>query len=678
MFDCILIANRGEIACRIIRTARRLGIRTLAVYSDADAGSLHVSLADEAFRIGPPPAGESYLRGERILEAAATGGAEAIHPGYGFLSENADFAEACGEAGLVFIGPPPAAIRAMGAKSQAKAIMEAAGVPVVPGYHGAAQDDESLIGAARGIGFPVLIKAVAGGGGKGMRIAKAEAELPEALAAARREARAAFADDALLIERYLDRPRHVEVQVFADAHGNAVHLFERDCSLQRRHQKVLEEAPAPGLGAGLRRRLGDAAVAAAQAIAYQGAGTVEFLLAEAQGDDQSFSFMEMNTRLQVEHPITEMITGLDLVEWQLRVASGEPLSLSQDDIAANGHAFEARIYAENPARDFLPATGRLSHLRFPAEGVHVRIDTGVRQGDAIGIDYDPLIAKLVVWDEDRGAALRRLRRALASVQIAGPANNVAFLATISGHPAFAAGEVDTGFIPRHRHDLIARPGPVPPRLLAFACLDVLLRREDEARSAANRSDDPYSPWHRTDGWRLNEDNHHVLAFRDGEAAIEAIVHYRRDGLLLELPGAAGPVRARGERDACGDLVADIDGVHCKATVVRTGDAITVISAGASHELAIDDPIAQAELREPHASALRAPMPGRLVAAHVAPGDRVSRGTTLVVLEAMKMEHAITAPADGVIAAVPFAVGDQVEDGADLVVFADADAADQAS
>lgn len=678
MFDCILIANRGEIACRIIRTARRLGIRTLAVYSDADAGALHVGLADEAFRIGPPPATDSYLRGERILEAAARGGAQAIHPGYGFLSESADFAEACGEAGLVFIGPPPAAIRAMGAKSRAKAIMQAAGVPVVPGYHGAAQDDGSLIDAARDIGFPVLIKAVAGGGGKGMRVAGSDGELVEALAAARREAKAAFADDALLIERYLDRPRHVEVQVFADAHGNAIHLFERDCSLQRRHQKVIEEAPAPGLDLGLRRRLGEAAVAAAQAIAYEGAGTVEFLVAGAPDGEAAFHFMEMNTRLQVEHPVTEMITRLDLVEWQLRVAAGKPLPLSQDDIAANGHAFEARIYAENPARDFLPATGRLSHLRFPADSVHVRVDTGVRPGDVIGIDYDPLIAKLIVWGADRGSALRRLRRALAAVQIVGPATNVAFLAAIAGHAAFAAGEVDTDFIPRHRNDLLGAAGAVPPRLLAFACLDVLLRREDEARAVARRSGDPYSPWHRTDGWRLNEDNHHVLAFLDGEAAVQAVVHYRRDGLLLELPGAAGPVRARGERDEAGDLVADIDGVRSKATVIRTGDAITIISAGISHELKVDDPAARAELREPQASTLRAPMPGRLVAAHVVPGDRVSRGTTLVVLEAMKMEHAISAPVDGVIAAVPFAVGDQVEDGADLVVFAEEDAADQAS
>jgi 3-methylcrotonyl-CoA carboxylase alpha subunit len=677
MFDVILIANRGEIACRIIRTARRLGIKAVAVYSDADAGALHVSLADEAFHIGPPPAAESYLRADRILAAAAAGGAQAIHPGYGFLSENADFAEACRAHGFAFIGPPARAIRAMGAKSRAKAIMEDAGVPVVPGYHGAAQDDGSLIDAAHGIGFPVLIKAVAGGGGKGMRIVEAGGDLAEALAAARREARAGFGDEALLIERYLDRPRHVEVQVFADAHGNAVHLFERDCSLQRRHQKVIEEAPAPGLDPELRSRLGAAAVAAARAIAYEGAGTVEFLLAGEADAAANFYFMEMNTRLQVEHPVTEMITGLDLVEWQLRVASGERLPLAQDDLAGAGHAFEARIYAENPAKDFLPAAGTLSHLRFPAECLDVRVETGVRQGDAIGIHYDPLIAKLVVWGEDRGGALRRLRRALASVEIAGAITNVGFLAALAGHPAFAAGKVDTGFISRHRLELIPAAGPVPSRLLAFACLDVLLRREEEATAAARASADPFSPWHRTDGWRLNEDNHHVLAFRDGETATRAIVHYRRDRLLLELPGAERPVRARAERAAGGDLIADIAGVRGKATVIRTGDTVTVIAAGLSHALTIDDPAARAELREPHASTLRAPMPGRLVAVHVAPGDRVSRGMTLVVLEAMKMEHAITAPADGVIATVPFAVGDQVEDGANLVVFADDKEADHA-
>ncbi|MBL8658813.1 MAG: ATP-grasp domain-containing protein [Rhodospirillales bacterium] len=673
MFDSLLIANRGEIACRIIRTARRLGIRTIAVYSDADTEALHVALADEARRIGEAPAAESYLRGERILAAASAAGAEAIHPGYGFLAENADFAEACRAAGFAFVGAPAPAIRAMGVKDRAKAIMEAAGVPVVPGYHGADQDDATLARAARDIGYPVLIKAVAGGGGKGMRIVARPEALAEAVRGARREARAAFADEGLLIEAYLPRPRHVEVQVFADAHGNVVHLFERDCSLQRRYQKVIEEAPAPGLDAGLRRRLGAAAIEAARAIAYEGAGTVEFLVdanaAAEAGDGGAFYFMEMNTRLQVEHPVTEMITGLDLVEWQLRVAAGERLPLGQDEIVAGGHAFEARLYAENPARDFLPAAGVLHHVRFPAETAHLRVETGVRAGDAIGIDYDPLIAKLVVWDDDRAAALRRLRKALAKVQIVGPVTNAAFLSAISAHPAFAAGDIDTGFIARHRDALIVGPGRVPPRHLAFACLHILLRREDEAREQARQSADPCSPWHRTDGWRLNDDNHHVLTFRDGDALVEAIVHYRDGGWLLELPGTGAPVVARGQCDATGELLADIDGVRLRATVIRVGEAITVFSDGSGHTLAVEDPAARAELREPAPGSLRAAMPGRIVAVQVAAGDRVGRGETLVVLEAMKMEHAITAPSDGTVAAVPFAPGDQVEDGAVLVVLA---------
>ncbi|HKO09841.1 MAG TPA: biotin carboxylase N-terminal domain-containing protein, partial [Alphaproteobacteria bacterium] len=400
MFTKILIANRGEIACRIIRTARRLGIKTVAVYSEADRHARHVALADTARLIGPAPARESYLKIEAILAAAAATGAEAIHPGYGFLSENAAFAEACEKAGFVFIGPPASAIRAMGSKSEAKRLMEKAGLPVVPGYHGADQGLARLRAAAERIGFPVLIKASAGGGGKGMRVVERAEALPSALASAKREAASAFGDDRVLLEKYLARPRHIEIQLFADAHGNAVHLFERDCSIQRRHQKVIEEAPAPGMTEKRRAQMGAAAVAAAAAIGYRGAGTVEFIVDE----DGSFHFMEMNTRLQVEHPVTEMITGQDLVEWQLRVAAGEPLPLGQDDLAISGHAFEARLYAEDPERDFLPATGRLRHLRFPAEGAHVRVDTGVAEGDQVTIHYDPMLAKLIVWDRDREGA----------------------------------------------------------------------------------------------------------------------------------------------------------------------------------------------------------------------------------------------------------------------------------
>jgi len=664
MFDRILIANRGEIACRVIRTARRLGVQTVAVYSEADAGALHVAMADEAYCIGPAEARESYLNIDRVLAVAKWSEARGIHPGYGFLSENAAFAEACAERGFVFIGPPPAAIRAMGSKTAAKAIMETAKVPVVPGYHGEAQDLTVLARAAGEIGFPALIKAAAGGGGRGMRVVEKAGDLEAAIESARREATAAFSDGTLLIEKYLARPRHVEVQVFADRLGGAVYLFERDCSVQRRHQKIIEEAPAPGVDAGLRRRLGEAAVAAAQAIGYEGAGTVEFLLDE----DGSFYFMEMNTRLQVEHPVTEMITGLDLVEWQFRAALGQPLPLAQGDLAINGHAFEARIYAEDPGRDFLPAAGTLRHLRYPAEGPHVRIDGGVREGDAVGVDYDPMIAKLIVWDGDRGAALTRLRRALAEVQVVGPATNVDFLSAVAGHPAFAAGDVHTGFIGQHRAELFPERRPPSDRMLSLACLDVLIRRDEEARAAARLSHDPFSPWHSTDGWRLNDDNYHRLTFRDGDDTIDVTIHYRSDGILLELPGGAEPVSASGEIDAAGDLIANLGGVRIKATVVRHGDDLTIFCGGAGHRLVLDDPAARAGLQEVKSGSLTAPMPGKVVAINVKPGDAVKRGATLMVMVAMKMEHAVTAPTDGTVAKVHYDVGEQVEEGAVLVSF----------
>ena len=664
MFGRVLVANRGEIACRVIRTARRLGLHSVAVYSDADADALHVAMADEARRIGGPEPRDSYLVAERIIDAALSTGAEAVHPGYGFLSENAAFAEMCADAGLVFIGPSPEAIRAMGSKIAAKALMEAAGVPVTPGYHGTAQDPDLLRRAAEEIGYPLLVKASAGGGGRGMRVVRLAADLEDALAAAAREAAAAFGDGALLLERFLERPRHIEVQVFADRLGNAVHLFERDCSIQRRHQKIVEEAPGPGLDVGLRSRLGETAVAAAQAIGYEGAGTVEFLLAP----DGAFYFMEMNTRLQVEHPVTEMITGLDLVEWQLRVAAGEPLPLVQEDISASGHAIEVRLYAEDPERDFLPAGGVIDHLRFPAETQHVRVDSGVREGDAVGTFYDPMIAKLIVWDTTRPAALRRLRTALAGVQIVGPRTNTAFLSAVAAHPAYAAGEVHTGFIEAHRADLLPAAVPADPRFLALASLDVLLSRDAEARAAAARSSDRYSPWHSTSGWRLNDDNHHVLTFLSGDDAHQVIIHYRKDSVVLELGEHAAPVAASGEIDESGDLLATLDGAQVRATVVRRGDALTIMCGGVSHRLVLDDPVAHADVQDATGSGLRAPMPGRIIAAPVAAGDAVARGALLVVLEAMKMEHAITAPADGVVARVHVAVGEQVEEGAELVSF----------
>ncbi|TWJ18300.1 3-methylcrotonoyl-CoA carboxylase, alpha subunit [Geobacter argillaceus] len=662
MFDKILIANRGEIACRVIRTARKLGIRTVAVYSDADEGALHVTLADEAFHIGPAPARESYLRAEAILEVAARSNSQAIHPGYGFLSENAEFAEACGKAGIVFIGPPVAAIRAMGSKSAAKRIMEEAAVPLVPGYHGEDQDPALLQGAADRVGYPVLIKATAGGGGKGMRVVRDAPSFADALAAAKREALSGFGDDRVLLEKYLTRPRHVEIQVFADARGNAVHLFERDCSIQRRHQKVLEEAPAPGMDEGLRMKMGDAAVAAARAIGYVGAGTVEFLLDE----DGSFYFMEMNTRLQVEHPVTEMITGQDLVEWQLLVAAGGELPCCQADLAIGGHAIEARIYAEDPSRDFLPSIGDLTHLRTPQESAHVRIDTGVRQGDGVSIHYDPMIAKLIVWDATRAGALRRLRAALAEYQVVGVTTNIGFLAAVASHPAFAAGDLDTGFIERHRAALFPEAVPATDQVLALACLDVLLCRAAEAERAAAGSGDRWSPWHLTTGWQMNSDSHQVLTFGDNESAVCVTAHYRPSGYLLDLPG--GQLLARGRLDG-DDLLADLGGARIRATVVRHGCDLTIVTHGGSHRLTLHDPLAHAGEEEVEGGRLTAPMPGKIVALLVEPGTRVERGAPLVILEAMKMEHTITAPRDGVVAEIHFAAGAVVNEGAELLAFA---------
>ncbi len=654
MFHTVLIANRGEIACRVIRTCRRLGIRAVAVYSDADAEALHVLEADEAHRIGPAPARRSYLDIEAILAAAEASGAEAVHPGYGFLAENADFADACAAAGVAFVGPPAEAIRTVGAKDAAKDVMAEAGVPVVPGYHGEARDLETFRDAAGELGFPVLVKPVAGGGGLGMRVVAKAEDLEGAIAASRREASAAFGDDRVLIEKHLSRPRHVEVQIFADGSGHTLHLFDRDCSIQRRYQKVMEEAPAPGLEAGLRARMAKAAVAAARAIGYVGAGTVEFLLDRKGG----FYFLEMNTRLQVEHPVTEMVTGQDLVEWQLRVAAGEALPLEQKAIALGGHAIEARLYAEDPERDFLPATGRIARLRLPREDRHVRVDGGVREGDAISVHYDSMIAKVIVWDRDRAGAVRRLRTALAEVQVLGVATNAAYLASLAAQPAFEAGKLDTGFVSRHRAALLPARRPASERVLALAALAVVFERADAARTAAARSNDPYSPWHRTDGWQLNDDNRQEVAFRDGETIEEVSVRARGDGYLLELRDAS--LQARAERGADGDLTADLGGVRVEATVLRERSDLIVISGGESHRLTLFDPVAEAEAQETAPSGLTAPLPGTITAVMVAPGDAVKRGTPLVALEAMKMEHVILAEADGVVEAVHVNLGDQVE------------------
>ena len=654
MFGKVLIANRGEIACRVIRTARALGVRTVAVYSDADRNARHVKLADEARRIGPPAAAESYLNGDAILEAARACGAQAIHPGYGFLAENAAFAQACRRAKLVFIGPSPEAIAAMGDKSAAKRLMEKAGVPLVPGYHGENQDSAFLEKEAARIAYPVLIKPCAGGGGKGMRIVEEKKSFVSMLEGARREAKSAFGDDRVLIERYLRRPRHIEVQVFGDGQGNAVHLFERDCSVQRRHQKVLEEAPAPGMTPERRRAMGEAALAAARAIGYSGAGTVEFIAEQ----DGRFYFMEMNTRLQVEHPVTEMITGLDLVEWQLRVAAGERLPLLQDELTFSGHAIEARIYAEDPERDFLPATGKLLHLAFPAETRDVRIDTGVEAGGEITPWYDPMIAKLIVRGPDRETALARLGRALAETEIAGVTTNVAFLGRVVASRAFAAAELDTGLIDRNRAELFPPRAPVADEMLAAAAFAELSAEEQAAREQAASSGDPHSPWHRVDGWRLNEESHHDFVFMDGEARHPVRVRFTDDGERLLI--GARDYRIEGD-----GLLISLDGRSFKARAVRDGSHWHVFYNGDYRRLALREEL-QAPQDAGAGGSLAAPMPGKVIQVMVEAGARVKKGEPLLILEAMKMEHTITAPKDGVVKLINFAAGEQVLEGAELI------------
>jgi 3-methylcrotonyl-CoA carboxylase alpha subunit len=649
MFHTILIANRGEIACRVIRTARRMGIRTVAVYSDADAGSLHTTLADVAIPIGPAPARDSYLNISAIIDAARRSGAQAIHPGYGFLSENAAFADACTAAGLVFIGPPADAIRAMGSKSAAKALMEAAHVPLVPGYHGADQSPVLLANEAGRIGYPVLIKASAGGGGKGMRVVLRAEDFADGLALAKGEAISAFGDDHVLVERYLTRPRHIEIQVFADAAGQTISLFERDCSIQRRHQKVVEEAPAPGMDPERRVAMGVAACAAAKAIGYVGAGTVEFIV-----EDDEFFFMEMNTRLQVEHPVTEMITGLDLVEWQVLIASGRPLPTMQPRIA--GHAIEMRVYAEDPDRDFMPATGRLTHLHQPAPGPHVRVDTGVRQGDAITVHYDPMIAKLIVWDATREAAVRRLRQALSEYEVVGVQTNLGLLRRIAAHPDFAAGVLDTGFIARNEAALLRHHDTAPTAALAAAAAHVLQRA---VRAAAG---DPYSPWSVSSAWRMNAPGWQDVWLMDGPATATVRAWPQPDGAWrLVLPDAEAVLRH-------GALV--LDGAEIAHRVVADGALLTVILGGETWPLRLIDPLSPPKAEIEGGDRVMAPMPGRVISVSAAPGQSVARGDVLLVLEAMKVQMRLTAPRDGVIAAVRAETGDLVDEGAELVSYAE--------
>ncbi len=667
MFKKILIANRGEIACRVIHTARRLGVKTVAVYSEADAGARHVARADEAYCIGHAAAKDSYLRGDKILEVAARSGAEAIHPGYGFLSENADFAETCEKSGVVFIGPPAAAIRAMGSKSAAKDIMGKAGVPLVPGYHGDRQDADWLQKQADRIGYPVLIKASAGGGGKGMRIVDKAADFGAALASCQRESKASFGDERVLLEKYLTRPRHIEIQVFADTQGSALYLFERDCSVQRRHQKVLEEAPAPGLSQARRNSMGEAAVAAAKAIGYVGAGTVEFIAEPGKGKNAgTFYFMEMNTRLQVEHPVTEMITGLDLVEWQLRVACGEPLPRAQDELAISGHALEARIYAEDAGKNFLPSTGRITHLAMPAESRHVRIDTGVRSGDVITPYYDPMIAKLIVWDSDRPAALARMRAALDEFQVVGVTTNTEFLARLVGCKAFAGADLDTGLIERNRAELMPAAAIAGDEVLALATLAELLSIERRARQRVAGSADPHSPWGACDGWRLNQDNHHILVFRQGKHEQAVTAHYRPGRYELELPGGRHALTGAWQPD--GRLTAWLEDAVLQANVVQSGQTLDVFFRGTRYRLELHDPALHEIETEAHGGNLAAPMPGKIIAVLIKSGAVVEKGTPLIILEAMKMEHTIIAPGKGTVKEIHYKVGEQVAEGAELLGF----------
>ncbi len=660
MFKKILIANRGEIACRVAATARRLGVLTVAVFSDADANAKHVLACDEAVHIGPPAPRDSYLRGDRIIEAALATGAQAVHPGYGFLSENEDFAQACADAGLVFIGPPPSAIQAMGLKSESKRLMDKAGVPLVPGYHGADQDAALLKREAGSIGYPVLIKASAGGGGKGMRVVAQAEDFDAALASCQREAINSFGDDAVLVERYVTRPRHIEIQVFGDAFGNCVYLFERDCSVQRRHQKVLEEAPAPGISDARRREMGAAAVAAAKAVGYVGAGTVEFIAEPTADGDLRFFFMEMNTRLQVEHPVTEAITGLDLVEWQLRVASGEPLPLKQHELRIHGHAIEARICAENPDAQFLPATGRLNVYRTPQaasfERADVRFDAGVREGDSISPYYDSMLAKLIVWGHDREQALARLDAALAQTHIVGLHTNVAFLRRVVTSPSFANADLDTALIERERA-LLFNAAPLPLEVAAAGVVAHAL--------AAERALETADPWSRRDGWRLHgaatrrfdlqvQGTHHVFTLvRTHGGAQELVQGARRWPFEACSRGAERHDVTLGER-------------RWTLTVYATAERISIFAPEGSAVVDEIDPIAHAGEGAAEGGRLTAPMPGKVIAFLAQVGQVVTLGQPLAVMEAMKMEHTIASPRDGTVEELLYAVGDQVSEGGELL------------
>ncbi|MEN5200104.1 acetyl/propionyl/methylcrotonyl-CoA carboxylase subunit alpha [Pseudomonas wadenswilerensis] len=637
----LLVANRGEIACRVMRTAKALGLTTVAVHSAIDREARHSREADIRVDLGGAKAADSYLDIDKLLAAAKASGAQAIHPGYGFLSENAGFARAIEQAGLIFLGPPASAIDAMGSKSAAKALMEQAGVPLVPGYHGEAQDLETFRAAAEKIGYPVLLKATAGGGGKGMKVVEHESQLGEALASAQREAQSSFGDARMLVEKYVLKPRHVEIQVFADQHGNCLYLNERDCSIQRRHQKVVEEAPAPGLSSAQRQAMGEAAVKAAQAIGYVGAGTVEFLL-DARGE---FFFMEMNTRLQVEHPATEAITGLDLVAWQIRVACGEPLPITQNQVPLNGHAIEVRLYAEDPANDFLPATGHLALYRESAPGEGRRVDSGVSEGDDVSPFYDPMLGKLIAWGETREQARLRLLAMLDEFAIGGLKSNIAFLRRILAHPAFAEAELDTGFIPRYQEQLLPAPQALPAAFWQAAAEAFI-----QSQPLQPRTDDRYSPWAANSGFRAG-------------VPLQISLHLTCNGeaQAINLNQAASNLKLDGEQ-----LLIDQDGLRRRHLAIRRGETLYLQWDGELHSVNRYDPIAEADASHSHQGGLGAPMNGSIVRVLVEVGQAVEAGTQLVVLEAMKMEHSIRAPHAGTVKALFCQEGEMVSEGAVLV------------
>ena len=662
MFHRVLIANRGEIACRVIRTCTRLGIHTIAVFSEADKDAQHVRLADEAWPIGGPRPDESYLRSDAIIEAAKKSGAQAIHPGYGFLSENTGFSRACKEAGIVFIGPDPESIEAMGSKAAAKRLMAKHEVPLVPGYDGDNQDTAFLAEQAHKIGYPLIIKPSAGGGGKGMQIVRSDAEFPDALATAQRVAKASFGDASMLLERYIENPRHIEFQVFGDRHGNVIHVDERECSAQRRYQKVLEETPSPFLDAERRTAMGAAAVAAAKAVNYVGAGTVEFIV----GPKGDFHFMEMNTRLQVEHPVTEMTHGIDLVEWQLRIADGEPLPLTQAQVHSRGHAIEVRLYAEDPDHNFLPSSGRLTRLRLPQASKHVRLDGGVVQGDTVTIFYDPMIAKLIVWDVDRPSALQRMREALAACEIVGPKSNVAFLERLVRHPSVVEHRIDTGYLDRHLDEFVA--GETQPETSAMFVATVAALLQDEAQGGGDPAD-PHSPWNASDAWRIGHAGKRIVALAVGDQRHEVearghagnyqlqtgdagcnVEHARRDGeaLSARFDGEARRVNVRADDSHV--LLHDANGIRWRFERVPAFAWEASDAAGAHQVIA--------------------PMPGRIVLVKAKAGDKVEAGQELLVMEAMKMELSLKAPRAGTIETLSAATGDFVEADAVLVRFAE--------